>query len=250
MPAAAATSSTIFGLSTEIIGIWVAALLTLAIYSFLYADNPVYKVAEHIFVGISAAYGAVILYYQALLPKLVKPLIIPLIDRVWHPELADATSPRYTLLVPMFLGLLIFSRFVPRYDWLSRWPIAFVMGLYAGLSIPRSVQEIILKQMHGTMLPLLPRGANGGYDFLTGFSNLLLVMGVICTLAYFYFSARHEGLLGRVSRVGVWFLMVAFGAGFGNTVMARISLLIGRVQFLLYDWLPTIGIHLGGPGMG
>lgn len=249
MPDAAPAVTNILGISTEIIGIWVAALLTLAIYSFLYADNPVYKVAEHVFVGISAAYGAVILYYQALLPKLVKPLIIPFIDRVWHPELADATSPRYTLLLPMFLGLLIFSRFVPRYDWLSRWPIAFVMGLYAGLSIPRSVQEIILKQMHGTMLPLLPMG-DTGYDYFTGFSNLLLVTGVICTLAYFYFSAEHRGLLGRASRVGIWFLMVAFGAGFGNTVMARISLLIGRVQFLLYDWLPTIGIHLGGPGLG
>lgn len=250
MPGAAATSSTIFGLSTQIIGIWVAALLTLAIYSFLYADNPIYKVAEHIFVGISAAYGVVILYYQALFPKLVKPLIIPLFNRLFGPELADATGPRYTLLVPMFLGLLIFSRFVPRYDWLSRWPIAFVMGLYAGLSIPRSVQEIILKQMHGTMLPLLPLRPDGGYDFWVGFSNLLLILGVVCTLSYFYFSARHRGLLGRASRAGVWFLMVAFGAGFGNTVMARMSLLIGRVQFLLYDWLPTIGIHLGGPGAG
>ena len=99
------------------------------------------------------------------------------------------------------------------------------------------------------MLPLLPV-SDGGYNYLAGFSNLLIVVGVICTLAYFYFSARHRGLLGGASRVGIWFLMVAFGAGFGNTVMARISLLIGRVQFLLYDWLPTIGIHLGGPGMG
>jgi hypothetical protein len=31
--------------------------------------------------------------------------------------------------------------------------------------------------------------------------------------------------------------MVAFGAAFGYTVMARISLLIGRMQFLLGDWL-------------
>ncbi len=243
MPEAAATSSTIFGLSTQIIGIWVAALLTLAIYSFLYGDNPAYKLGEHIFVGVSVAYGAVILWYEGLVPLLINPLFRPHL-------VEDATGPKYSLIIPMVLGLLILSRFVPRYDWLSRWPIAFVMGLGAGLSIPRSVESYILRQMHGTMLPLLPPGANGGYDFLTGFGNLLLVVGVVCTLTYFYFSARHEGLLGRASRVGIWFLMVAFGAGFGNTVMARISLLIGRVQFLLYDWLPTIGIHLGGPGVG
>ncbi|MBC7286752.1 MAG: hypothetical protein H5T86_01665 [Armatimonadetes bacterium] len=44
------------------------------------------------------------------------------------------------------------------------------------------------------------------------------------------------------SRVGIWFLMVAFGAGFGNTVMARLSLLIGRIEFLRYEWWPTVGI--------
>ncbi len=242
MPEAAATSHIVFGISAQVIGIWVAAFLTLAIYSFLYGDNPIYKLAEHIFVGLSAAYGAVIVWYEGLIPKLINPL--------FRSELVPAPEPKYSLIIPMVLGLLILSRFVPRYNWLSRWPIAFVMGLGAGLSIPRTVMALILEQMHGTMLSLLPLGANGGYDFLTGFSNLLLVVGVICTLAYFYFSARHTGVLGQASRVGIWFLMVAFGAGFGNTVMARISLLIGRVQFLLYDWLPTIGIHIGGPGMG
>jgi hypothetical protein len=40
--------------------------------------------------------------------------------------------------------------------------------------------------------------------------------------------------------VGVWFLMIAFGASFGYTVMARVSLLIARVQFLLRDWLHVL----------
>ena len=242
MPEAVATSHIVFGISTQVIGIWVAAFLTLAIYSFLYGDNPIYKLAEHIFVGLSAAYGAVIVWYEGLIPLLINPLFRPHL-------VEDATGPKYSLIIPMVLGLLILSRFVPRYNWLSRWPIAFVMGLGAGLNIPRTVMALILAQMHGTMLPLLPV-SDGGYNYLAGFSNLLIVVGVICTLAYFYFSARHTGVLGRASRVGIWFLMVAFGAGFGNTVMARISLLIGRVQFLLYDWLPTIGIHIGGPGMG
>ena len=34
--------------------------------------------------------------------------------------------------------------------------------------------------------------------------------------------------------------MIAFGASFGYTVMARVSLLIGRIQFLLHDWLGVI----------
>ena len=233
----------ILGVPTELIGLWVAALLTLAIYSFLYGDNPIYKFSEHIFVGVSAAYGAAIVYHQALIPKLVQPLSEGLIQPLLASDVSAIVWTKATLLIPGILGLLIFGRFFRGYQWLSRWPIAFVMGLGAGLSIPRSIQSLVLKQMHGTMQPVWPL-TNGGFD------NLLLVVGVICTLAYFYFSLPHRGIMGWMSRVGIWFLMIGFGAGFGNTVMARISLLIGRLEFLLYEWLPTIGIHLGGPGVG
>ena len=56
-------------------------------------------------------------------------------------------------------------------------------------------------------------------------------------LFYFFFSVEHKGVSGGISKVGIWFLMVSFGASFGYTVMGRVSLLIGRVQFLIYDWL-------------
>jgi len=231
------------GVSTELIGLWVAALLTLAIYSFLYGDNPLYKFSEHIFVGVSAAYGAAIIYHQALVPKLVQPLSEGLIQPLLASDVSGIVWTKATLVIPGLLGVLIFGRFFRGYQWLSRWPIAFVMGLGAGLSIPRSIQSLVLKQMHGTMQPVWP--LTGG-----GFDNLLLIVGVVCTLAYFYFSLPHRGVMGGLSRVGIWFLMIGFGAGFGNTVMARISLLIGRLEFLLYEWLPTIGIHMGGPGAG
>jgi hypothetical protein len=228
MPEAAAPE--IWGLSTEIIGIWLAAFLTLAIFSFLYHDNPVYKLAEHIFVGISAGYGVVITWHEAVVPLLIDPL--------FRPERLELAAPNYIVIIPGFLGLLMFSRFFPRYDWLSRWPIAFVMGLYSGLTIPASVQANLLPQLHATLLPIWPGVEVSAWAAL---SNLLLVVGVICTLAYFYFSREHTGTLGGASRVGIFFLMVAFGAGFGNTVMARVSLLIGRVQFLYHDWwLPHV----------
>jgi len=233
----------ILGVPTELIGLWVAALLTLAIYSFLYGDNPIYKFSEHIFVGVSAAYGAAIVYHQALIPKLVQPLSEGLIQPLLASDVSAIVWTKATLVIPGILGVLIFGRFFRGYQWLSRWPIAFVMGLGAGLSIPRSIQSLVLKQMHGTMQPVWPL-SGGGID------NLLLIVGVVCTLAYFYFSLPHRGVMGWLSRVGIWFLMIGFGAGFGNTVMARISLLIGRLEFLLYEWLPTIGIHLGGPGAG
>ncbi|MGI5816984.1 MAG: hypothetical protein ACOX9R_02685 [Armatimonadota bacterium] len=223
MPEAAAPE--IWGISTEIIGVWLAAFLTLAIFSFLYEDNPIYKFAEHLFVGVSAGYGVVITWHEAVIPLLIDPL--------FRPERVDMAAPSYLVIIPGVLGLMMFSRFFPRYDWLSRWPIAFVMGLYSGLTIPASVQADLLPQLYATMLPIWP-GVE--VPLWTAISNFLLIVGLLCTLAYFYFSRAQSGAFGVASKVGILFLMVAFGASFGNTVMARVSLLIGRVQFLYDDW--------------
>ena len=72
------------------------------------------------------------------------------------------------------------------------------------------------------------------------FSGIVMVLGVVSTLIYFYFSKEHKGAFGFVAKIGIWFIMVSFGASFGYTVMARVSLLIGRAQFLLTNWLHII----------
>ena len=94
----------------DIIGVWIAAFLTLAIFSFLYRDNPVYKLAEHVFVGVSAGYGVVITWREAVMPDLINPLI--------NPEAVGLAHPNYVVLIPGLLGALMFSRFFRRWDWL------------------------------------------------------------------------------------------------------------------------------------
>lgn len=219
----------VLGIPVQIWGIWIAGLLTLAIFSFLYKDNPVYKAAEHLFVGVSAAYGIVVYYHDYIIPNLWQPL--------FEPQAAGLEKPKYILFIPVAIGLLILTRYIPKIDYLARWPIALSMGAWAGLGIPVTIQEVLLKHMHATVSPLLPVG---DVTALQAVNNVLILVGVVCTLAYFYFSLAHKGVLGGASRIGMWFLMVAFGAAFGNTVMARISLLIGRIQFLLYDFWPTL----------
>ncbi len=236
----------------EHLGIWVAAVLTLAVYSFLYADSPIFRIAEHLFVGISAAYGAVIVFHQAVKELIVWPTVVLVREALLAlgvtayalPEAAQTVTVDfrlYLLPVPLILGALIFGRFFRGYQWLSRWPIAFVVGFGAGSVIPVVVQASILEQVKGTIDPFLPEAGQAlaaPLPVADQLGNWLLVAAVLTTLSYFYFSAPHRGALGRASRVGVWCLMIAFGAGFGNTVMARVALLIGRMQFLLYDWLP------------
>lgn len=198
------------------IGILIAGILTLAILSFLYRDNPFYKAAEFLLVGITIGYTLVITWSNNFMSKLIEPLAN---DQQWH------------LIIPLILGLLMFTRFSPKIANLSRWPLAVLIGSGAGAAIPAMLEARTLKQISDTVTPLL--GAGG----MPNFSAILVLVGVICTLAYFYFSHEHTGLLGRTAKVGTLFLMLFFGTTFGYTVMSRLSTLIGRVEFLLSDFL-------------
>jgi hypothetical protein len=196
----------------ETIGIWFGAFLTLCIFSFLYKDNPFYKLAEHLFVGISAGYWATLEYHNVFRPNL------------WDPLTRDG---RLLLIVPFIFGLLLFSRFTKKYSWLSRWPMALIIGIYAGITIVGYGSGDLILQIQANLLPLWTD------NWLTSVNNILLTVGVITGLIYFFFSKEHKGALGVGSKIGIWFLMISFGASFGYTVMSRMSLLIGRVYFLL-----------------
>lgn len=188
----------------------VTAFFTLAIFSFLYRDNPFFKFAEHVFAGLSAGYYFGLIYQSVI------------VQQVWFPLTHNG---QWSVLIPGALGLLMFARFIPSIGWTTRLPLAFVIGSTAGI--------MFIQQLHGVILPQV------GRTFLTlgSLNNILIVAGVLSTLIYFYFSKPHTGPLGWVASAGIGFIMVAFGAHFGYTVMARVSLLIGRVQFLLGDWL-------------
>lgn len=215
------------GLSWDGFGVMIAAGLTLAIYSFLYKDNPAFKVVENLYVGVALGYTVIITWFNALKPDLYDPLLVPLFT---------AKKASYILLVPMFLGIFMLLRFTRRLVWLSRWSFAFVIGLGAGVTIPNYIHTFILKQLEPSMQPLF----HGDQAIQTGIDGILILLGVVSVLIYFFFSVEHKGPVGVISRIGIWFLMVSFGASFGYTVMGRMSLLIGRVMFLMRDWLGVI----------
>ncbi|MBD3333492.1 hypothetical protein GF356_11650 [candidate division GN15 bacterium] len=197
------------------IGTIIAGVLTLAILTFLYRDNPIYKFAESLLIGVSIGYTLVIVWSTTLMDILFRPLL---------------NAGQLALVVPLVLGLLMFSRFHPRTASLSRLPIAVMIGSGAGVAIPVMLEARTLRQMTATVGPLV---SDGTFDF----SVLVVLVGVLTTLSYFYFSREHEGFFGRVSKVGTYFLMIFFGTTFGYTVMSRMSTFIGRMEFLLTDFL-------------
>jgi len=216
-----------------ILGAWVAAGLTLFILTFLYEDNPLFKLAEHLYVGVSVGYAIVKTYDTVVIRLIYEPMV---------------KQGDWSLLVPLAIGSLMLARYAPKAAWMSRIAFAFVVGIGSGLAIPRVISSYILKQIEDTVRPLLSLAADGSatftYDLLNPSSNLnaiVLLVGVVSVLFYFFFSVEHTGPGRAVARTGILFLMIAFGAAFGYTVMARMSLLIGRLTDLIDYAKPQYG---------
>lgn len=212
------------------VGVWVAALLTLCIFSFLYRDNPFYRFAEHLFVGVSAGYYIILNFWTVVVPNLWEPLRRSF-SAPGGPLRASLDDYRLWLVIPGALGLLLFTRLFRKIAWVSRWSLALIIGVYAGLKTTGFAQGDFVAQVQASLQTLWT-----GHPW-TSFNAVLFTLGLISSLLFFFFSREHRGVLGGFSKLGMFFLMVAFGAGYGYTVMSRVSLLIGRFQFLLEDWL-------------
>ncbi len=198
----------------------IAAALTLCIFTFLYKDNPFYKFAEHLVVGVSAGYWVAILYINVVIPNIWQKLAV---GQWWY-------------IIPTILGLLMWTRMVKRWSWISRYPLAFYLGIATGVAIPLEMQAKIVEQVLGTVQSFAALHGPG-INFWAVLNTSLIGVGIFSSLIYFFFSKEHKGVTGGMAKVGIWTLMIGFGASFGYTVMARISLLIERVQFLIDEWL-------------
>ncbi|MHC5004310.1 MAG: hypothetical protein ACYTJ0_14440 [Planctomycetota bacterium] len=217
------------------IGIWLAAFFTLAIFSFVYKDNAFYKFAESVFIGVSAAYWMVIGFWTVIVPNLFGK-IWPGLVQSWAMPGLEAEGPELIYLIPLVLGIMLLWRLMPVGGWISRWPLAFIIGVFCGLRLVTFLHADFLSQIRNTIMPLIVM-ENGAFDIWGSLRSFFIVFGVLACLVYFFFSFEHKGFVGRTAKVGIWVLMITFGAGFGYTVMGRIALLAIRLEFLFDDWL-------------
>lgn len=208
--------------TADILGAWLAIFLTICILSFLYEDNPVYKLAEHIFLGVSIAIGVLEAWYG-----------------VFRPNLLDKLAAGNLLsVVPMVMIVMLFFKLSRTMDWVARIPIAFIVATFAGLNLTGEAKANLMSPMAASMPNLAELWQEHGLFDLSAdgagvLSGLILVLGITATLLHFYFSAAHNRPLRAISRFAVIVLMLSFGASFGYTVMGRISLAIGRAQTLM-----------------
>jgi len=216
-------------------GVWVAALFTVFILSFLYKDNPFYKIAESTVIGVSAAYWMTVGFWDVIVPNLFGKLF-PAMVKSWAMPGINGHS-EWLYIFPLILGIMLLMRLSSKGSWISRWPLAFIIGTTAGIRLIGFIHADFLSQIRNSIIPIVVIDPVTGFSFWGSILNLVLVLGVLCSLVYFFFSVEHKGFVGKTAKVGIWVLMITFGAAFGYTVMGRIALLAIRLEFLFDDWL-------------
>ena len=212
-------------------GPWIAAFLTLAIFSYLYKDNPFYKVAEHLFVGISTGYWTSMFFWTQIQPNLfgrLWPASEYNSDLIWYklynvlgvfssvfPDggINKGHDMELLYLLPFALGIMMLLSVSAKLSWMARWGIAYTVGMAAGLRAYGFLNSNVLGQIKGSAFQIfnsdLPFFALASESI---FNNFIILIGTITGLMYFYFSREHTGNFGKLSKLGIYFLMISFGA--------------------------------------
>jgi hypothetical protein len=185
-----------------------AGVLTLATWSFLYKENPIFRFTEHLFVGMSSAYMFVSgIYY-------IKDYLQSTTILFW--------------IWPMILGLMLYFFFSKNYFFLYRIPIAFIIGMGTAMTVRTVGHARLVKQMVQILTPIIVSGAP-----TATINNLLILIGTITSLLFFTFTRERKGALALSGRIGRVFIMVLFGANFGRVAMTRFATDINRVESLV-----------------
>jgi len=206
------------------LGIWVAVILTLMVLSFLYKENPYFRLAEYLTIGLSAGYA-----FAAALRIFVNQSLSPIL-----------VDKNYTFIIPLALGTMFYFQFSKKYSHLYRFPLSLAIGYGLGVTVWSVMQTYFIEQIKATIIPI------GAGDPLTTVNNLILVIGTVLSISYFLLSREQKGVWGGITKAGKYMILIALGAAFGSTVLGRMALLIQRIQFLVGDpAFPWSALNLG-----
>jgi hypothetical protein len=207
----------------------ISCILTIMVLSYLVGDNPLFRVAVFIFVGVSAGYVGAVALYQVILPKVIMPLV---------------NDPRANLplLVPILLSLLLLAKIFPRISWLGSASMAFMVGVSAAVAIAGALIGTIVPQFLAAIAPFGMEDNTGVGSILENLAEgSIMLLGTVTTLAYFHFGVKSStaggsGSPNPVMRVlgliGQFFIAVTFGVLFTGAYAAAVSALIGRMYFI------------------
>jgi hypothetical protein len=210
----------------ELISALVGLFLTLMVFSYLIGDNPLFRVAVYLFIGVASGYAATIVWHYVLVPKLLQPLM--------------ALNP--LTIIPLAFGVSLLAKLSPRTAWIGSFAMAVLVGVGAAAAVGGA--------LIGTLLPQA-QAAIDGFDILSAGSGLeavsrllagaVMLGGTVFTLASFHFSAgravdgvpKRNRIIEGIAWVGRIFIAITFGVLFAGVYMSALTAMIERLSFVL-----------------
>ena len=207
----------------EAISAIIGLILSLLIFSYLIGDNPLFRSAIYLFIGVASGYAAVVIWHQVLLPRLFQPLL--------------SADPNQLLpvVIPLGLSISLLAKLSPRISWIGSFAMAMLVGVGAATALSGAVI--------GTLIPQ-SRAAMDTFSSLTVgrlFQGVVMLAGTALTLAYFQFSAtraadgsvKRNAIFELLAWIGRIFIAITLGVLFAGVYMAALSAMIERLSSMI-----------------
>lgn len=223
----------------DFIGVSLGFLLTILIFSYLLGDNPFFRLAIHIFIGVAAAYVAIVTINNVLIPRMVIPLV------------QGSRGERLLSILLFIPSIFLFFKVTPLRKF-GNWAVAILVGIGAAAAIGGAITGTLFPQILGTINSVDPEA----YAITTGFwdqaiNGIIIVLGTLTTLIYFHFgtqdipgqSDKRLPVIEYISIVGKVFLAITFGALYAGVFLTSLAALVERLTSF-WAFLNTMGVQL------
>src|SRR5574341_269435 len=213
---------------SDLIGGALAFFFTVARCSYLIGDNPVYRVALHLFIGVAIGYAVLVVAFQVLVPRLLQPM------------LSGDMAAIILALVPLLLFIFLILKLSPRTSGLGNLAIAYLIGVGAAVAVGGAVSGTVLPQIRSTWT---------AWTYAGPLATLVIAVGTIGILIYFQFWLRSRSVSGDpqriplirlASNVGQGFLVLTLAAIYGGMILSGIAIFSHQVT-LLAGWFRSLG---------
>jgi len=216
--------------SIEFLSAAAGLIFTLLIFSYLIGDNPLFRVAVYLFIGVASGYGATVVWHYVLIPKLFAPL--------------QSSDPNQLLpaIVPVILCVSLLAKLSPRISWIGNFAMAILVGVGAATAVGGAVLGTLIPQVQAAIDGLDIRSASSGAEMVAALlEGVVMLAGTVFTLGYFQFTAgrapdgtpKRNVLFEGIAWVGRVFIAVTFGVLFAGVYMAALTALIERLASII-----------------
>jgi hypothetical protein len=224
-------------MSMEILSAFIGLILTLLVFSYLIGDNPLFRFAIYLFIGVSSGYAATAVWHYLLIPKLFSQL--------------DDFNQLVLLVVPLILGISLLAKLSPRISWLGNFAMAVLVGVGAATAVGGALIGTLLPQTQAAIDAFdLTSGGGGSNFFIRLFEGTIMFLGTVLTLASFHFTAgrapdgtvRRNPVFEGIAWFGRLFISITLGVLFAGVYMAALMAMIERLSSLFNFIRQFIGL--------